>query len=338
MDSTKFEGDAFKSTLSGIMGLGFQNISALRTPPFWQALDSQSVLSQPVFGFYLERYIDRVDKMITAPGGTLTLGGTNASLYTGDIEFIPMPDGTTPSYWLQQVQSKCVPCSSPGSFSCQSAVTAQGKSISVPSNNGLAIIDTGTTLIGVPASISQQIWASVPDSVALDSPYEGMYAYRTYLSSIPTAMPHAMYLIWYTACTTDVTITISFGGTNWSINPADMNYSTIDVDGSQMCVGGIFDIPDVDSHIPGFPTWIIGEAFLKNVYSVFQADPPAVGFARLASGVGDGAFVGPFECDDCLIGFVRRGVLGTSGGVGRPLCSASLSLVMLLLGWIFVLI
>ena len=101
-------------TLSGIMGLGFQNISALQTPPFWQALDNQNLLSKPVFGFYLERSIGTVDSVVTAPGGTLTLGGTNVSLYTGDIEFIGIPNGTTPSYWLQQVQSACFPFSSSG--------------------------------------------------------------------------------------------------------------------------------------------------------------------------------------------------------------------------------
>lgn len=54
----------------------------------------------------------------------------------------------------------------------------------------------------------------------------------------------------------------------------------------------------------------VGNEFLKNVYSVFQADPPAVRFAWFASRVGDGAFVGPLDCDNCLIGFVGRGVLG----------------------------
>lgn len=91
------------------MGLGFQSISVLQTPPFWQALYDQNLLSQAVFGFYLERYVDHVEKVDTAPGGTLTLGGTNTSLYTGHIEFIGMPNGTTPSYWLQQVQSGCFP-------------------------------------------------------------------------------------------------------------------------------------------------------------------------------------------------------------------------------------
>lgn len=89
--------------LSGIMGLGFETISAIKGTPFWQTLFNEGVLSSPVFSFYFTRYVDQ-DALDTAPGGTLTLGGTNTSLYSGDIEFIDMPNGTTPSYWLQQLQ------------------------------------------------------------------------------------------------------------------------------------------------------------------------------------------------------------------------------------------
>ena len=32
-------------------------------------------------------------------------------------------------------------------------------------------------------------------------------------------------------------------------------------------------------------TWWIGTVFLKNVYSVFQLDPPQIGFASLQSGI-----------------------------------------------------
>jgi cathepsin D len=63
------------------------------------------MLSSPVFSFYLARYIDQ-SAMNTAPGGTFTLGGTNTSLYSGNIEFIDMPSGSTPSYWLQQLHSE----------------------------------------------------------------------------------------------------------------------------------------------------------------------------------------------------------------------------------------
>ena len=174
------------------MGLGFQTVSALQNPPFWQALASQNLLSKPIFGFYLEHNIGPVDVInttMTTPGGILTLGGTNASLYTGDIEFIGMPNGTTPSYWLQQVQSECFSCLFLGCLSFHLAVVVQGKSISVPSNNGLAAIDTSWPYISVPASIAQQIWANVPGSKAMN----GTYAYRTYSQlCTPLHMPHAV--------------------------------------------------------------------------------------------------------------------------------------------------
>jgi hypothetical protein len=60
-------------------------------------------------------------------------------------------------------------------------VTIQGKSISVSSSEGLAAIDTGTTLIGAPSDITTEIWSNVPGSVALTGQYQGMYSFRTSL-------------------------------------------------------------------------------------------------------------------------------------------------------------
>jgi len=60
-----------------------------------------------------------------------------------------------------------------------------------------------------------------------------------------------------------------------------MNIGTIT---SGMCAGAIFDAGVL---YDGWfnETWIVGDTFLKNVYSVFRAEPPAIGFAQLASGL-----------------------------------------------------
>ncbi|KAH7925606.1 acid protease [Leucogyrophana mollusca] len=253
-------GNLIDDGLSGIMGLGFQTISALEVAPFWVALNSANQLSSPVMSFYFERYVDQVNEIDAAPGGVFTLGGTNTSLYTGNIEFINMPSGSTPSYWYQAVD----------------AVTVQGTSITIPSGSSLSAIDTGTTLIGAPTAIVANIWNAVPGSQALTGQYEGMYAFP---------------------CTTDVSITISFGGTAWSISSDDMNLGTISTGSStgpmsgavdatsDMCVGGIFDVGSSMGSGQGVPSWIVGDTFLKNVYTVFRADPPSVGFAKLAPGL-----------------------------------------------------
>ncbi|OJA14046.1 hypothetical protein AZE42_05212 [Rhizopogon vesiculosus] len=74
---------------------------------------------------------------------------------------------------------------------------------------------------------------------------------------------------------------MSFGGTDWDISPVDMNVGTVT---SDMCAGAIFDVGAIDGGNLS-DTWIVGDTFLKNVYSVFRAEPPAVGFAQLASGL-----------------------------------------------------
>jgi hypothetical protein len=90
--------------LSGLMGLGFASLSGLKTNPFWETLYNTNQLSEPLFSFFLERYINQ-PLMDSAPGGVLTLGGTNSSLYQGSIEYTNLTG--TPSYWLLNVSCQC---------------------------------------------------------------------------------------------------------------------------------------------------------------------------------------------------------------------------------------
>ena len=65
---------------------------------------------------------------------------------------------------------------------------------------------------------------------------------------------------------------------SWPISNAD--FLLMQVSGSS-CVGGFFAL---DTSGTSAPPWIVGDTFLKNVYSVFRASSPAaVGFATLSS-------------------------------------------------------
>ena len=79
------------------------------------------------------------------------------------------------------------------------------------------------------------------------------------------------------ACSTTVNVAISFGGQSWSISPVDFSMAQIS---NGQCVGSIFVLTG-SSDGPG---WVVGDTFLKNVYSVFRANPPSIGFAALAAG------------------------------------------------------
>jgi cathepsin D len=82
---------------SGIMGLAFSSIASTGATPFWETLASSNQFSSPEMSFWLTRTPDATQTEVS--GGTFTLGGTNSSLFTGDIEFINMPV-STPSFWL----------------------------------------------------------------------------------------------------------------------------------------------------------------------------------------------------------------------------------------------
>lgn len=247
---TDITGGLIQGALAGIIGLAFQGIASSTALPFWQALVNDNVLSNPEFSFFITRFVDDPSAQAEEPGGVLTLGGTNTTLYQGDIDFrsftSPIRGG---SFWLQTV----------------TGVTVNGKSVSLPGgDSAVAAIDTGTTLIGGPTAAVNAIWGAVSGAVALTGNLTGFFAFP---------------------CGTKLSISISFGGPSWPISLADLNLGTV---GNGRCLGAIFDITQGSNVTPGQgnPSWIIGDTFLKNVYSVFRANPPAVGFAQLSSAAG----------------------------------------------------
>lgn len=149
-------------------------------------------------------------------------------------------------------------------------------SVTVPSSSQVAI-DTGTTLVGGPSAQISELFAQIPGSAPGTGNYQGYYTYRT----------HSLYLQLITwadiplACSTTVNVALSFGGQSWSISPDDFKLTKLS---SGQCLGAFFEI---DSQQQGNSdnqiSWIIGDTFLKNVYSVFRANPASVGFATLAS-------------------------------------------------------
>lgn len=97
-------------SVSGIMGLAFEAIASTQSTPFWQALVNANDLSSPEMSFWLDRFRGDDTASSEEPGGTFTLGGTNSSLFTGDIEFLDMPV-TTPSFWILRLTGRpFIPC------------------------------------------------------------------------------------------------------------------------------------------------------------------------------------------------------------------------------------
>jgi len=132
-------------------------------------------------------------------------------------------------------------------------LTVQGKSINIAGMSS-AIIDTGTTNIAGPATAIASIYAQIPGSQPGTGQWQGYYTYP---------------------CSTTVNVEFNFGGNSWSMSPADFTHTQIS---STQCIGAFF----VSTIGQGGPSWVVGDAFLKNVYSVFRYNPPSVGFAALS--------------------------------------------------------
>lgn len=106
---------------SGILGLAFQPLAASRATPFWQTLAQSNQLTTPEFAFWLSRVTgtsaaNSRTMPNNQPGGAFTLGGTNSSLFTGDIDFVDIPSGVTPSFWFLELQCMFSPSFPPSLF------------------------------------------------------------------------------------------------------------------------------------------------------------------------------------------------------------------------------
>ena len=94
--------DLVQTPVSGLMGLAFQGIASTGAVPFWQALINDNQLSTPEMSFWLARDTTGTTNSFV-PGGMFTLGGTNSTLFTGDVEFTNMaslPQSNVNTFWL----------------------------------------------------------------------------------------------------------------------------------------------------------------------------------------------------------------------------------------------
>ncbi|KAF7315962.1 Acid protease [Mycena indigotica] len=240
---TAISNGLLSGSVSGIMGLAFGAIASTQAVPFWQALVSSNQLATPEMAFWLTRFRGSRRFAEEEPGGSFTLGGTNSSLFQGEIEFLNLITPGQPTFWLLGV----------------SQVTVQNTSVPI-TKGALAAIDTGTTLIGGPSADVAAIYSTIPGAIRSPT-MEGYFEFP---------------------CSTVIQVSMSFGGKVWPINPADMNLGS--GSSSNMCIGGIFDLTLGSAITPssGNPSWVVGDTFLKNVYSVYRVNPNQIGFAQLS--------------------------------------------------------
>jgi cathepsin D len=113
-----------------------------------------------------------------------------------------------------------------------------------------AIIDSGTTLILGDSNGVAQFYSAIPGSAPAYTVGQGYYTFPCNSASVSA----------------------TFNGVTYDISADNFNLGTVS-DGSSDCVGAVVASSE--------NFWVMGDAFMKNVYSVFDFDNSRVGFATL---------------------------------------------------------
>ena len=124
-EATVVAGYAFTAgKFDGILGLAFDSLSVLHTPPPFYNMLAKNLLDSPVFAFYFA----------DGEGSEVTFGGYDESRYHGAMSFIPV---RKESFWEVDFDGVTL-----GDRAMDTAGTG-------------VILDTGTSHISVPSDISE---------------------------------------------------------------------------------------------------------------------------------------------------------------------------------------
>ena len=190
-------------------------------------------------------------------GGSLTLGGFHHEVIDGEIEWldtVPGQIGEATSGWFLPFDGITYATNANGTEYSDTVDTK-----SVP-----ALIDSGASMTHGPIDIVQSMYMSIPGVKEAQFSQEWRYSVDPEYAK-------------------NFTMSFRFAGKDYAMQPEDLWICT-QIKGR--CLSTILGDPRKNA------TWIIGANFMKNYYTAFRADPPAVGFGKLTEAA---ASLTPFE-------------------------------------------
>lgn len=227
----------------GILGLGYREIAVggIETP--FDRMIAEKQLAEPLFTFWLARSSGdgEGEDAGAANGGELTFGGINEKRFTGPIQYVPV---TRKGYW--EVNLSKLSLNLPSS----SSKSGNKKQPMVLLENARAAIDTGTSLIAVPSKVAEEI----NRKIGAQKSFRGLWTVDCdAIAKLPS-------------------MTFRFGDLDFDLPASDYIMQT-----PGMCFSAFMGI---DVPPPAGPLVIVGDAFLRAYYTVYDMGKHRVGFAR----------------------------------------------------------
>ncbi|XP_022214517.2 lysosomal aspartic protease [Drosophila obscura] len=156
------------ASFDGIFGMAYSSLAVDGVlPPFYN-MWSQKLVDAPVFSFYLANN----GTSTASYGGELILGGSDPSLYTGKLIYVPV---YSQNYWQFQMEGVTLGSTTLCSY-C------------------LAVADTGTSLIIVPTAIYQKI-LTILNKVIDCADISSLPTLTITISGVPFQIPPSAYIV-----------------------------------------------------------------------------------------------------------------------------------------------
>ncbi|KAI5119387.1 hypothetical protein M0805_001061 [Coniferiporia weirii] len=167
-------------------------------------------------------------------GGVYTIGEIDSNFSA--ISSSPRLDVVSPDRWIVLMDNLIV---NGQNISGDSAFSVEGQD----TDQTLANLDTGTSFATIPEKYANAIYGSVPGAVL-----------------------HASSGVYEVPCDTKINVSFVFGGVAYPVHPIDTVVAMI-VDGVDiLCYSGFFFTSDTS----GTEDFLLGDTFLRNVYSLFS--------------------------------------------------------------------
>ncbi|WOO82554.1 Cathepsin D [Vanrija pseudolonga] len=131
-------------------------------------------------------------------------------------------------------------------------------------NDTSAVVDTGSSGVYGPSAIVDRLYSAIPGARRLD------VGLRTDVA------------VYAFPCGADLSVSFWIAGREFPMLGDSLVENIVTVGSETLCIGSIVGLL---RNTGDAAKWTLGSMFLRNVYTAFRLDPPAVGFADLADDI-----------------------------------------------------